>query len=80
MCGGRLKGSAGSSESISTSRSLTDSGERGVGPASGSWISMSELRRIIIWLARVRRGADKAKKGGRGSTDKRLEEAVIVHR
>lgn len=48
MCGGRVSGGAGSSDNISTSASDTESGERGVGPASGSWISMSELRRIIV--------------------------------
>lgn len=48
MCAGRVSGGTGSSESISTSVSGKESGESGVGPASGSWISMSELRRIVV--------------------------------
>lgn len=42
---------------------------------------MSELRRIIVRLTRVRRGADKVTKEiPRGSTDKRLEEVGVVHK
>lgn len=48
MCAGRVNGGTGSSDSISTSFSGRESGESGVGPESGSWISMSELRRIIV--------------------------------
>lgn len=79
MCGGRLKGGVGSSESISTSSSLVDAGERGAGPASGSWISMSELRRIIIRAKDAKLTKGEEEESRRGSTDKILEAIGVVH-
>lgn len=83
MCGGRVKGGAGSSDVISTSGSVAESGERGVGPTSGSWISISELRRIIFesegGIERVRHNVGVTVGGnaaGQAGTDKRLDEAV----